>query len=68
MGMQASKNGKVVISGRLIQATIGATISHAVFLSGGLDDGINCEAGTISFPNRKTFVGQAAQGLYAITL
>jgi hypothetical protein len=41
---------------------------HAMFLSGGLDDGSNCEAGIISFPNGKTIGGQAAQGLYEITL
>jgi hypothetical protein len=39
-----------------------------VFLSEGLDDGSNCKAGTISFPNRKTLGGQVAQGLYVNTL
>jgi hypothetical protein len=39
-----------------------------VFLSGGLEDGSNCEAGTISFPNGKTLGDQAAQGLFEITL
>ncbi len=38
----------------MIQSKVGATISHAIFLSGNLDNGRNCEAGTISFPNRKT--------------
>jgi hypothetical protein len=61
-------HGKVVISGHTIQATIGATIYHAIFLSGGLDEQSNCTAGTISFPNGKTLGGQAAQGLYEITL
>jgi hypothetical protein len=65
---QARKNGKVVINGRRFQAKIGSTASHAMFLSGGLDDGSNCEAGIISFPNGKTIGGQAAQGLYEITL
>jgi hypothetical protein len=50
------------------QATIGSTASHAMFLSGGLDDDSNSEAGIISFPNGKTLEGQAAQGLYEITL
>jgi hypothetical protein len=45
-----------------------ATISHAVFLSGGLDNGSNCEAGMISSPNSKTLRSQATQGLYEITL
>jgi hypothetical protein len=66
--MQARIHDKVVISGRTIQATIVAAISHTVFLSGALDDGNNCEAGTISFPNSKTLGGQAAQGLYEIAL
>jgi hypothetical protein len=54
---KARSHGKVVISSRTIQATIGATISHAIFLSGGLDDGSNCETGMISFPNGKTLGG-----------
>jgi hypothetical protein len=33
-----------------------------------VDDGSNCKAGTISFLNGKTLGGQAAQGLYEITL
>jgi hypothetical protein len=33
-----------------------------------LDDERNCEAGTISFSNGKTLAGQAALGLYEITL
>jgi hypothetical protein len=65
---QARKNGKVVINGRSFQAKIGSMASHAMFLSGVLDDGNNCEAGIISFPNGKTIGGQAAQGLYEITL
>jgi hypothetical protein len=64
---QARKNGKVVINGRTFQAKIGSTASHTMFLSGGLDDGSNCEVRIISFPNRKTIGGQAAQGLYEIT-
>jgi hypothetical protein len=39
-----------------------------MFLSGRLDDKCNCEVGVISFPNRQTLGGQAAQGLYEITL
>jgi hypothetical protein len=66
--MQARTHGKVIISGRTIQTTIGAIVSHAVFLSGGLGDRSNCEAGTISFPNGQILGGQAAQGLYEIAL
>ncbi len=47
---------------------MGATISHSVFLSGAMDNDSNCESGIISFPNGKTMSGQAAQGLYEITL
>jgi hypothetical protein len=65
---QAKKNRKVVINGRSFQAKISSTASHAMFLSGGLDDGSDCEAGIISFPNGKTIGGQAVQGLYEITL
>jgi hypothetical protein len=39
-----------------------------MFLSGGLGDDSNCEAGIISFLNGKTLGGQAVQGLYEITL
>ncbi len=65
---QAKKNGKVVINGRTMQAKIGATVSHAMFLSGTMDDDSNCETGIISFPNGKTLGGQTAQGLYEVTL
>jgi hypothetical protein len=65
---QARSHGKVVIGGRTIQVTVGATISHAVFLSSAMDDDSNCESGIISFPNGKTLSGQAAQGLYEIML
>ncbi len=43
-------------------------MSHLIFLSGNMDNYSNCEAGVISFPNRKTVGGQATQGLYEITL
>ncbi len=56
---QAITQGKAIISGRTLQATIGAMVSHAVFLSGGLGDGSNCEAGVISFPDGKTLGGRA---------
>jgi hypothetical protein len=65
---QARKNGKVAINGRSFQAKIGSTASHTTFLSGGLNDKSNCKVGVISFPNGQTLGGQAAQGLYEITL
>jgi hypothetical protein len=45
-----------------------ATMLHAIFLSRNLDDNSNCKARMISFSNGKTIRGQAAQGLYEITL
>ncbi len=65
---QARKSGKVIIDGRTFQGKIGATASHSMFLAGGLDDKSDCEAGIISLPNGQTLGGQAAQGLYKITL
>jgi hypothetical protein len=65
---QARKSGKIVINGKRLQGKIGSTASHIMFLSGGLDDKRNCEVGIISFPNGQTLGGQAAQGLYKITL
>jgi hypothetical protein len=51
-----------------MQAKIGATVSHAMFLRGAMGDDSNCETGIISFPNGKTLGGQTAQGLYEVTL
>jgi hypothetical protein len=65
---QARSHGKVLIRGRMVQATIWATVSHAMFLSGAMDDNSNCEVRIISLPNRKTLGRQTAQGLYEITL
>jgi hypothetical protein len=55
---QARMHGKVVIGGSTVQATIRATTSHAMFLSGAMDDDSNYEAGIISFPKGKTLSGQ----------
>jgi hypothetical protein len=65
---QARTNRKVVIGGRTVQTTIGATMSHAAFMSGAMDDDSNCEAGIISFPIGMTLGGKTVQGLYEITL
>jgi hypothetical protein len=59
-------HGKVLIEGCTVQVTIGATVSHTMFLSGAMDDDSNCEVWIISFPNGKTLCGQTAQGLYEI--
>jgi hypothetical protein len=39
-----------------------------MFLAGGLDDKSRCEVSIITFPDGQTLGGQAAQGLYEITL
>jgi hypothetical protein len=52
----------------MIQATIGATASYAIFLTGSLDDDSNLEAGVISFSNGKNMGCQTSQGLYKIML
>ncbi len=65
---QARNSGKVIINGRTFQGKIGATASHSMFLARGLDDKSNCEGWIISFLNGQTLGGQAAQGLYEITL
>jgi hypothetical protein len=59
---QARSLGKVVIGGRTVQAKIGATISHVMFLSGAMDDDSNCETGIISFPNGKTLEDRWLKG------
>jgi hypothetical protein len=65
---QVKTHGKVILCSHTIQATVGATIYLAIFLSRNLGDGSNSEASMISFSNRKTLGGPAAQGLYKITL
>jgi hypothetical protein len=65
---QARGHGKVVLSWHTIQATSGATVSHAIFLSRNLDDDSSFDVGMIRFHNSKTLSGQAAQGLYEIIL
>ncbi len=46
----------------------GATISHSVYLSGGMDDDNNCKARIIQFSNGKTMGEQMARALHKITL
>jgi hypothetical protein len=54
--------------GRTVKGKIGATASHSMFLSGGLDDDSRCEVGMVTLPDSKVLNGLAAQGLYEITL
>ncbi len=65
---QARRSGKIIINGRKFQGKIGATASHSMFLAGGLDNQSRCEVSIVTFPDGKALNGQAAQGLYEITL
>jgi hypothetical protein len=42
---QARLNGQVHINGKTVAGKIGATVSHTMFLTGGLDDESRCEVG-----------------------
>jgi hypothetical protein len=65
---QARLNGQVFINGKAIVGKIGATVSHTMFLTGGLDDESRCEVGVVTLPDGRVLNGQVAQGLYEITL
>ncbi len=56
------------INGKAIVGKIGATVSHTMFLTGGLDDESRCEVGVVALPDGRVLNGQVAQGLYKITL
>jgi hypothetical protein len=64
----ARLNGQVHINGKMLVGKIGATISHTMFLTGGLDDESRCEVGVLILLDGKVLNGQVAQGLYEITL
>jgi hypothetical protein len=65
---KARKSGNLIINRRTVSGKIGATASHTMFLSGGLDDESSCEVGMVTLPNGKVLNGLASQGLYEITL
>ncbi len=65
---QVRKSGKIFINGWTLEGKIGATALHSMYLASGLDDESRCEVGIVTFPDGKTLDGQAAQGLYEITL
>jgi hypothetical protein len=65
---QARLNGQVHINGKTVAGKIGATVSHTMFLTGGLDDESRCEVGVVTLPDGRVLNGQVAQGLYKITL
>jgi hypothetical protein len=65
---QARLNGQIHINGKVLKGKVGATASHTMFLTGGLDDESRCEVGIVTLPDGKVLNGQVAQGLYKITL
>jgi hypothetical protein len=65
---KARRNGQLIINGRTVSGKIGATVSHIMFLSGGLDDESRCEVGMATLPSGKVLNGLASQGLYEVTL
>jgi hypothetical protein len=65
---QAKLSGQIIINGRKLKGKNGATTSHSMYLTGGLDDDSRCEVGLTTLPDGKVLNGQVAQGLYEITL
>jgi hypothetical protein len=65
---KARRSGQLIINGGTVKGKIGATASHTMFLSGGLDDESRCEVGMATLPSGKVLNGLASQGLYEVTL
>jgi hypothetical protein len=65
---KARRSGQLIINGRTVKGKIGATVSHTMFLSGGLDDESRCEVGMATLPSGKVLNRLASQGLYEVTL
>jgi hypothetical protein len=65
---KARTSGLLTINGRVVSRKVGATASHTMFLSGGLDDESSCEVGMVTLRDGKVLSGLASQGLYEITL
>jgi hypothetical protein len=59
---KARKSGQLIINGRTVSGKIGATASHTMFLSGGLDDESSCKVGMVTLRNGKVLNGLASQG------
>ncbi len=66
--LKARTSGLLTINGRVVSGKVGATASHTMFLSGGLDDESSCEVGMVTLRDGKVLSGLASQGLYEITL
>jgi hypothetical protein len=54
---QGRSHRKVVL-GRMVQATIGATVSHAMFLSGTMDDTATGRSGSSASPKGRPWAGR----------
>jgi hypothetical protein len=65
---KARTSGLLTINERVVSGKVGATASHTMFLSRGLDDESSCEVGMVTLRNGKVLSGLASQGLYEITL
>ncbi len=65
---KARTSGLLTINRRVVSGKVGATASHTMFLSGGLDDESSCEVGMVTLHDGKVLSGLASQGLYEITL
>jgi hypothetical protein len=65
---KARRSDQLTINGWTVSGKIGATASHTMFLSGGLDVERRCEVGMATLPNGKVLNILASQGLYEITL
>ncbi len=48
---------------KTVKGKIGATASHSMYLSGGLDNESRCEVGIVTLPDGRVLSGQVAQGL-----
>jgi hypothetical protein len=65
---KARTSGLLTINGPVVSGKVGATSSHTMFLSGGLDDESSCEVGMVTLRDGKVLSGLTSQGLYEITL
>jgi hypothetical protein len=50
---QARLNGQIHINGKVLKGKVGATASHTMFLTGGLDDESRCEVGIVTLPDSR---------------
>jgi hypothetical protein len=65
---QARLSGQILINGRALKGKIGATASHSMYLTGGLDDESRCEVGIVTPSRWQGAERLGGAGLYEITL